>query len=292
METTNSITLSMIFAGSIRVGEWWKYKNVISPFYRLYYIENGNGSVWINNDKYDLEAGDLFLTPKFAVHSYECENSMDVLYICFFDDLITGIGIPNPGLLLLKTKASELEKTLFRRYIFLNPGKSLRTYDPRYYNNREIYEKHNRRPSNIQVRDMESTGILLQLFARFVTRECLHTSSDFHIRSKYEWIVRHIINNLDKKITIAALADMIALTPDHFTRQFKKVMGVSPNEYIQFKRIEYAQSILHASDLSIVEVGEAVGIPNPAQFARLFAKVVHCSPSAYRRRFSNKNGLR
>lgn len=46
---SNTYSLSMIYAGFKRVGTWWNYKNVISPFYRLYYIEKGNGKVYINN---------------------------------------------------------------------------------------------------------------------------------------------------------------------------------------------------------------------------------------------------
>ena len=46
---SNTYSLSMIYAGFKRVGTWWNYKNVISPFYRLYYIEKGNIKVYINN---------------------------------------------------------------------------------------------------------------------------------------------------------------------------------------------------------------------------------------------------
>lgn len=37
--THNPYSLSMVYAGYKRVGTWWNYKNVISPFYRLYYVE-------------------------------------------------------------------------------------------------------------------------------------------------------------------------------------------------------------------------------------------------------------
>lgn len=33
---TGISSLQIIFAGSKRVGSWWNYRNVISPFYRLY----------------------------------------------------------------------------------------------------------------------------------------------------------------------------------------------------------------------------------------------------------------
>lgn len=278
-----AITLSMIFAGSVRVGQWWRYKNVVSPFYRLYYIEGGSGCVWINGEKHLLAEGDLFLTPKFAVHSYECDNSMDVLYVCFFDDIAGGGGIPDPGQLRLRVEAAEIDRMLFRRYIELNPGRSLSVYNPRHYNDRSLYERRRRAASPLHAAEMESSGILLQLFSRFVTAGSLQAPSQPHVRSRYEWIVRYIISNLDRRLSVASLAEMIAQTPDHFSRQFKKVVGVGPNEYIRLKRVEYAKSMLATSDIPVSQVGEAVGVSNPAQFARLFAEVAGCSPTEYRR---------
>ena len=113
-----SYCLSMIYTGFKRVESWWNYKNVISPFYRLYYIEKGNGKVYINNTVYELTPGTLFLIPKFTFHSYQCDDFMDHYYICFFDDLAGNIGIADR----FGTKTSSPEQTLavFRVNYILN----------------------------------------------------------------------------------------------------------------------------------------------------------------------------
>ncbi|MGN1237345.1 MAG: hypothetical protein ACI4UW_00310 [Muribaculaceae bacterium] len=39
------ISLLPIFAGAKLVGSWWNFKNVVSPFYRLYYVNSGSARV-------------------------------------------------------------------------------------------------------------------------------------------------------------------------------------------------------------------------------------------------------
>ena len=75
---------------------------------------------------------------------------------------------------------------------------------------------------------------------------------------------------------------MICLSSDHFTRVFKQVSGMSPNQYVQAKRIERAQTLLLASRLSIKEIAETVGIPNLSQFSKLFIKHTGYTPREYK----------
>ena len=280
---SNTYSLSMIYAGFKRVGTWWNYKNVISPFYRLYYIEKGNGKVYINNISYELTPGTLFLIPKFTFHSYECDDFMDHYYICFFDDLTGNAGIPNPMQMNLKVTAHSMDFDLVKRYLELNPYKHLMVSDPqRYDNDRMIYESHEEKISFCTSRLMESNGILLQLFSRFVTEESVRKVTANTLYGKLDLAVQYVNKNLDKHISIIELADLMFITPDHFSKVFKKIIGIPPCEYIQMKRIERAQALLLTTNMSIMQIAESVGICNPSQFTRLFTKIAQCSPKEYR----------
>ena len=80
----------MIYAGYHCAGKEWCYENIISPFSRLYLINEGKAAVYMNKKKYELSPGELFIIPKFTFHTYECDNFMNHYYICFFDQLIGG----------------------------------------------------------------------------------------------------------------------------------------------------------------------------------------------------------
>ena len=88
------ISLLPIFAGAKLVGSWWNFKNVVSPFYRLYYVDSGSARVCVDGVWYDLSAGQLFLIPKYACHSYECTDLINHYYICrleFFSSPATSV---------------------------------------------------------------------------------------------------------------------------------------------------------------------------------------------------------
>lgn len=275
----------MIYAGFKRVGTWWNYKNVISPFYRLYYIEKGCGRVYVNNQGYDLTPNTLFLIPKFTFHSYECSDFMDHYYICFFDDLAGNTGIPNPQRMNLKVAAHGRDADLIKRYLELNPNRQLEVSDPqRYDNNRTVYRRQTDEGSFPSARAMESTGILLQLFSRFVTEESVRKATANGLYGKLDRVVQYVNKNLDKRIPVSELSDLMCLHPDYFSRVFKKIMGMPPCEYIQMKRIERAQALLMTTGMSITQIAESVGIFSPSQFTRLFIKMAQCSPKEYRAR--------
>lgn len=288
MAVSNPFCLSMIYTGFKQVGVWWNYKNVISPFYRLYYIKKGKGKVYINHTAYELTPDTLFLIPKFAFHSYACDSFMDHYYICFFDDLTGNLGIPNPMLMNLKVAAHSRDFDLIKRYLELNPYKHLLISDPQCYdNNKTIYEPHEETDTFPSARSIESNGILLQLFSRFVTEDSIRKSTPNGSYKKLDVAVQYVNKNLNKRISILDLAKLVYLSPDHFSKVFKKIIGIGPCEYIQMKRIERAQALLLTSNLSILQIAESVGICNPSQFTRLFTKIAKCSPKEYRARQPN-----
>ncbi len=273
----------MLYAGSIRVEKWWNFQNIISPFYRLYYIQDGHAKVYLNNKSYELSPNQLFLIPKFTFHSYECDNFMTHYYICLFDDLTGGSSIPNPSNLNLQLPATSMELKLIQRYIELNPDKSLTAVDPQQYDNENIVYTKIRTNSSRYSQIVESNGILLQLLSRFITEESMKQTAPGNSYERLDIVIQHINKNLDKHISILELSDLMCITPDHFSKIFKKVIGIPPCEYIQMKRIERAQALLLTSRKSITEIAEQVGICNPAQFSRLFTKTVQCSPREYRK---------
>ncbi|MBO5501214.1 MAG: helix-turn-helix transcriptional regulator, partial [Clostridia bacterium] len=68
-----------------------------------------------------------------------------------------------------------------------------------------------------------------------------------------------------------------------FMRNFKKVYGVSPKQYIVNLRMNNAQSLLETTDYSVTEIAAIVGYSNPLYFSRLYHKQKGQSPSDYRR---------
>jgi AraC family transcriptional regulator len=76
-----------------------------------------------------------------------------------------------------------------------------------------------------------------------------------------EWIEAH----LDHAITVAQLAAVAALTPAHFTRSFKRSVGLSPYQFVRLRRLERArESIRHGS--TVMSAAHAAGFASMSQF--------------------------
>ncbi|PFU48658.1 AraC family transcriptional regulator [Bacillus cereus] len=106
-----------------------------------------------------------------------------------------------------------------------------------------------------------------------------------------EWIDQikeYIQNHYCDTLTLDILAEMCHGSPYHLQRTFKKIVGISPIEYIQQCRITKATEYLSHTNQSIVEISIAVGIENPEYFATLFKKKIGFTPTEYRK----KNGTK
>lgn len=270
--------LTIIYAGTKRVGAWWNFKNVISPFFRLYYINGGEGEVLMHGRTYKLTPGKLFLIPKFTFHAYRCADFMEHTYVCFFDDMYSGDVIYERDELECLVDAEIYDNQLVNRLLELNPMKSLPYVDPLIYDNgHQQYAPGRCLCSRSQA---ESTGILMQLMSRFMAGNDNRMTRT--VSERMECVSRYISCHMKERITMDDLSQLVCISTDHFSRLFKKITGESPFKYLQRRRIERAQHLLLTSDLSIGRIAYEVGIPNMSQFSRLFSRMCNCSPSHYR----------
>lgn len=102
-----------------------------------------------------------------------------------------------------------------------------------------------------------------------------------------EWVTQikeYIDDHFNESITLHTLADLCHGSPYHLQRTFKKVIGISPVEYMQQIRISKAKEYLLTTDKSLVEIGAAIGMSNIPYFITLFKKVTGITPIQYRKK--------
>ncbi len=78
------------------------------------------------------------------------------------------------------------------------------------------------------------------------------------------------------------IAEYINLSPDYFSRLFKKEVGDSLNSYLINYRLDKASVILISTNLTVQEVAEKVGIENGSYFSKCFKKKFHTQPIQFR----------
>ncbi|MDD2232824.1 MAG: helix-turn-helix transcriptional regulator, partial [Sphaerochaetaceae bacterium] len=80
------------------------------------------------------------------------------------------------------------------------------------------------------------------------------------------------------------IASCSNMSSGYFCSFFRKVMNVSPFEYLGMVRIKAACMMLKTSDRPVVDICMDCGFENLSSFNHSFRKMMGCSPSAYRRR--------
>jgi AraC family transcriptional regulator len=97
-----------------------------------------------------------------------------------------------------------------------------------------------------------------------------------------ERAVTRIVATLDEAIDLGALARGAALSPFHFHRVFRGMVGETPLEMHRRLRLERAASQLVAGTASITTVAFDTGYETHEAFTRAFRQAYGTSPSAFR----------
>ena len=84
-------------------------------------------------------------------------------------------------------------------------------------------------------------------------------------------------------ITLAVAADYAGLSPNYFSECFRKQVGLSFQDYLNDKRLQFASALLRSSDLPVTEVCYAAGYNTILHFDRLFKRKFGSSPREYRK---------
>src|SRR5690606_19087864 len=90
---------------------------------------------------------------------------------------------------------------------------------------------------------------------------------------------RHAIDG----VRIEALVAGSGMSRSHFFRQFKRTIGVSPQQVIDEERMSYALQALGEPNLMLSQLSRELGFSAPAHFTRFFIQHAGCTPSHFRR---------
>jgi len=238
------------------------------------YVLNGSGEHLINNHRYALGPGSVYLVTPVDFHRVVCrgEQPLELYHIQF------GCSVMNEDMMqrIIRTQA-------------IHPGgiSCLMTGDLQ-DTVRAAFEQMHR---EFEARQHDSAVMLRSCLERLcimILREAERGLSipehatDEEDHAAVNRAVQFIRYNFRSRITLAETAGHVHLSVNYFGELFRRRVGMSFNAYLQKCRLDYACRLLSDTRMNISEIAGESGFRTASYFSEVFRSRFGCSPTTFR----------
>lgn len=95
--------------------------------------------------------------------------------------------------------------------------------------------------------------------------------------------IEYLESNYENEISLNNVAAELCMTPNYFSRFFRKATGETFYDYLINIRLYYAHKELMNTDASITEIAYNNGFPNVKSFIEKFKRVYRTTPAKFRK---------
>jgi len=131
--------------------------------------------------------------------------------------------------------------------------------------------------------------VLAELVFRLLRSEAAatirHAAGRYGDQARIDQAMAFMRANLTRRLSVAAVARHVAMSPSHFAHRFREVARTSPMHYLKQTRLHAARLSLLQGGGSPAEIAARVGYQSAAHFSRDFKTYFTLPPAAYARRF-------
>lgn len=232
--------------------------------YEIYFLLSGSCQYFIENKLFDVQAGDIVLIPKGAIHKTIYRGTPTERYLINFSgDYIA-------------PELSEAAGRLFTEKLYRPDKDSIGGIV-------DIFRKIGEESSHFDgYSRLLITGLLSALFSLMLRTPSSGTAGRSRISIPIESVTQYITAHFKEPITLEQMAAMASLSVSYFSRLFKNTTGFGFKEYLTIIRLKEAKALLLHTDTSICEIAYACGFNDSNYFSSVFKDLHGISPLRYR----------
>ena len=259
----------------------YRYHNITTDYffphchdyYEIFLTVKGVVTHWINGVKQELPEGSLvFIRPK-DVHGYlyETQESYKTAYI----NLTFSINTANLLFQYLSENfpSKQLLSCDMPPAVILTEAEKIRLME-------QVKDLNTVNWQDKQELKMQVRALLADIFVRY-----------FYIRQEQGknaapmWLSQLLTQMMQPENFVQGLEHMVNLsgkTREHLSRNLKKHYGLTPSEYINELRINYASNFLINTNMPILEICFMCGFQSVSYFYKVFKDKYNMSPHDFR----------
>ena len=235
----------------ISVSDGWMHKQRFLDLAELIYVTEGELHLSVGSETVSLAAGDSYLVRKYTTMSgARASAGACSFYTVSFYCSLEKYDVLYGKVLRISSRSSYAE-TLFNQLTF--------------YASKEKGEGYL----------MDSAfALLLEMLYDSRIRE--------PERVQMHGIVNYINDHIASPLTVEDISEQFHYSSDYIAKIFRQQFGVTIKQYVIEKKLSVAKRLLTTSDISVKQVGQAVGFAESVLFEKFFKYHVKMTPKKYR----------
>ena len=224
------------------------------------HIINGSLTFVQNGKTFTAKKGETVILDCFHPHEYYTNDCVEQVWVhingqnsvAFYNEIIK-----DEGNLIKASDSEHIEKLLFKIYNSLS--------------------------SDIKPSEINLSLDIYKILAELLNPLHVSKKNNASYEESIQDAKKHILEHLNEKLTVQNIADVIHMSPSHFSRVFKQQTGFSPYDFVLISRLNRAKDYLQKTDLSISQIAYEIGFNSESNFIYFFTKNTGQSPNKFRK---------
>ena len=231
-------------------------------------LMQGSVTLFVDQDKYQLKPGDLYLINRYQLHSF-CGSPGQNIILAFqvHTDFYRKIS-------------HQLEFLRFQENVFCNGP----VYDKIYPLLMECAEHYFKPDPFSEVKCsslfLDSLYTFLQNVPYIMTSDREYTCAQ-NSALRINRITNYILEHHQERISLEDIAALENITTFHASHFIKKMLQISFQEYLNNVRFDHALQLIHQTNLSILDICLESGFSSSHYLNQMFLKTFGCTTKEY-----------
>ena len=232
----------------------------------------GGLELFVDNARYTLSAGDIYLISRYQVHSFQaCGETARILAFQIRENFYQEI---NPDYHFLQIRQNVIVPNQSVLYQTIQEA---------------LFHCANAYFSQIPYSDLDCAVSILQILHSILRENCAillekkvsnaQKSSSLRLNRIMDYIAAHY----QEPLSLETIASMEGITVPHASHFIKNTLGITFQEYVNIIRFEHALRLVERSDLPILDICMETGFSSSRYLNQAFQKHLGMSVKEYKK---------
>ena len=131
--------------------------------------------------------------------------------------------------------------------------------------------------------DALSTALAVRIIQRHVDPSAITLAPASGLsRERLQQVREYVEAHLEDRVSLTDLAQVVCLSPYHFSRSFKLALGVSPHRYVTQRRLERAKTLMRRTNQPLAQIALQAGFADQSHLTSVFHRETGLTPGQFR----------